>query len=81
MMLECGKEWMHKTKHAETARDANLAKQEGFDQLCDLYRRFAFEPVTGMVDLQRSLRTAPAVRLDSPAVVLVGAPNVGKSSM
>eukprot|EP00535_Pseudo-nitzschia_heimii_P000982 CAMPEP_0197187596 /NCGR_PEP_ID=MMETSP1423-20130617/16162_1 /TAXON_ID=476441 /ORGANISM="Pseudo-nitzschia heimii, Strain UNC1101" /LENGTH=537 /DNA_ID=CAMNT_0042639223 /DNA_START=346 /DNA_END=1959 /DNA_ORIENTATION=+ len=81
MILESGKEWIYKCKHAETAREANIAKQEGFEALLDLYYTFAFQPVEGMVDLQRSLRSAPAVALDAPAVVLVGAPNVGKSSI
>jgi len=81
MILETGKEWVHKAKYAETAKEANLAKEEGVAHLLSLYKEFAFEPVSGMVDLQRSLRSAPAVQLDSPAVVLVGAPNVGKSSI
>lgn len=81
LLLECGKDWMYRTKHAESAREANIAKQEGCDQLLQLYQEFAVEPVSGICDLQRSLRTAPAVQLDSPAVVLVGAPNVGKSSI
>jgi GTP1/Obg family GTP-binding protein len=38
-------------------------------------------PWTGVMELQRSLRNAPVVRLDCPAVVLVGAPNTGKSSI
>ena len=81
MILESGKEWIYKCKHAETAKEANMAKQEGSDALMGLYKEFAFAPVAGMVDLQRSLRSAPAVQLDAPAVVLVGAPNVGKSSI
>jgi nucleolar GTP-binding protein len=81
MILESGKEWIYKCKHAETAKEANMAKQEGFEALLDLFDTFAFQPVEGMVDLQRSLRSAPAVALDAPAVVLVGAPNVGKSSI
>ena len=81
MILESGKEWIYKCKHAETAKEANIAKQEGTEALLDLFYTFAFQPVEGMVDLQRSLRSAPAVALDAPAVVLVGAPNVGKSSI
>ena len=34
-----------------------------------------------MAELHKSLRNVPIVRLDCPAVVLVGAPNVGKSSI
>ncbi|VEU34727.1 unnamed protein product [Pseudo-nitzschia multistriata] len=81
MILEAGKEWIYKCKHAETAREANAARQDGTAALLDLFDEFAFQPVAGMVDLQRSLRSAPAVELDAPAVVLVGAPNVGKSSI
>jgi hypothetical protein len=36
-------------------------------------------PWVGIMELQRSLRNASVVRLDFPAVVLVGAPNVRKS--
>ena len=46
-----------------------------------LFEQIAAPPVTQIVELQKSLRNVPAVRLDTPAVVLVGAPNVGKSSI
>lgn len=81
MILESGKEWIYKCKHADSAREANMAKEEGSRALLDLFDAFAFQPVEGMVDLQRSLRSAPAVALDAPAVVLVGVPNVGKSTI
>lgn len=81
MILEAGKEWVHKAKYAETAKEASMYTQEGIDRLLDLYQEFAYEPVASILDLQRSLRSAPAVQLDTPAVVLVGAPNVGKSSI
>jgi nucleolar GTP-binding protein len=80
-ILEAGKDWMYRAKNAETAKEATEVTKEGTDRLLDLYRELAFEPVAAMVDLQRSLRSAPAVQLDTPAVVLVGAPNVGKSSI
>eukprot|EP00980_Cylindrotheca_fusiformis_P011360 scaffold2632_cov86-Cylindrotheca_fusiformis.AAC.1 len=81
MILECGKEWIYKTKHAETAKDANNIANDGMIRLMELYEEYAFEPVSGILELQRSLRSAPAIQLDTPAVVLVGAPNVGKSSI
>jgi nucleolar GTP-binding protein len=81
IILEAGKDWVHKAKHAETAREATQFTKDGTDRLLDLYKQLAFEPVASMVDLQRSLRSAPAVQLNTPAVVLVGAPNVGKSSI
>mmetsp|Transcript_5636 Transcript_5636/g.13282 ORF Transcript_5636/g.13282 Transcript_5636/m.13282 type:complete len:480 (-) Transcript_5636:2202-3641(-) len=81
MLLEAGKEWVYKAKHAETAREADMYATQGAERMLDLYQEFAFEPVSGILELQRSLRSAPAVQLDTPAVVLVGAPNVGKSSI
>jgi len=81
LLVATGKDWMYQTKHADTAKEANVAKQEGMESLLSLYEEWVVEPVAGMVDLQRSLRSAPAVQLDAPAVVLVGAPNVGKSSI
>jgi nucleolar GTP-binding protein len=80
-LLEAGKEWVYKAKHAETAKEANMYAKEGAQSMLDMYQEFAFEPVTGILELQRSLRSAPAVQLDTPAIVLVGAPNVGKSSI
>ncbi|CAB9503997.1 Nucleolar GTP-binding protein 1 [Seminavis robusta] len=81
MLLEAGKDWVAKAKNAETAREANEAMEEGTECLLDLYQQLAAEPVTGIVALQSSLRSAPAIQLDTPAVVLVGVPNVGKSSI
>ncbi len=81
MLLEAGKEWVYKAKHAETAKEANSYTIEGIERLLELYQEFAYEPVASILDMQRSLRSAPAVKLDTPAVVLVGAPNVGKSSI
>lgn len=81
MLLEAGKEWVYKAKHAETAKEADMYATEGAARMFAMYEQFAFEPVSGILELQRSLRSAPAVQLDTPAVVLVGAPNVGKSSI
>jgi nucleolar GTP-binding protein len=81
MLLEAGKDWVAKAKYAETAKEADEAVKEGTERMMDLYKEFAFEPVAGILGLQRDLRSAPAVELDTPAVVLVGAPNVGKSSI
>ena len=81
MLLEAGKDWVARAKYAETAKEADEAVTEGTERMMDLYKEFAFEPVAGILGLQRDLRSAPAVELDTPAVVLVGAPNVGKSSI
>lgn len=80
-LLECTKDWIAYTKESPTAREAADAMEEGCDRLIGLFQELASPSVKQIVDLQRSLRTVPAVRLDTPAVVLVGAPNVGKSSI
>ena len=54
-----------------------MAMEEGSDYLLNLYQQFAAEPVNGILELQRSLRSAPVIQLDTPAIVLVGVPNVG----
>jgi nucleolar GTP-binding protein len=81
MILEAGKDWIAKVKNAETAREAGQSMQEGKDGLFELFQTYASPAVSGLVELQRSLRSAPIVQLDTPAVVLVGSPNVGKSSI
>jgi nucleolar GTP-binding protein len=81
ILLEAGKDWVAKAKYAETAKEADMFATEGAERLLELYEEFAYEPVMGVLQLQSSLRSAPAVQLDTPAVVLVGAPNVGKSSI
>eukprot|EP00521_Asterionellopsis_glacialis_P006672 CAMPEP_0195287352 /NCGR_PEP_ID=MMETSP0707-20130614/4446_1 /TAXON_ID=33640 /ORGANISM="Asterionellopsis glacialis, Strain CCMP134" /LENGTH=456 /DNA_ID=CAMNT_0040347101 /DNA_START=24 /DNA_END=1394 /DNA_ORIENTATION=- len=80
-ILASGKDWISKIKNAETAREADDVTQEGQDSLLELYDVLAAPAVSGILGVQRSLRSAPVVRLDTPAVVLVGAPNVGKSSI
>jgi GTP1/Obg family GTP-binding protein len=37
--------------------------------------------IGNLIDIQRQLRNIPIVQLHIPTVVLVGAPNVGKSSI
>lgn len=80
-LLLAGKDWTAAAKNAETAREASDVMREGEERMYDLFRSLAAGPVSDVVDLQKGLRSAPAVRLDAPAVVLVGSPNVGKSSI
>ena len=80
-ILLAGKDWTAKAKNAETARSAMEAMEEGEAALCSIFRELAGDSIDGLLELQKSLRTTPAVRLDTPAVVLVGSPNVGKSSI
>lgn len=81
MILDACKDWIGKVKNAPTAREADVALQEGTDAVFQLFQSFADAPISGLVQLQKSLRTAPVVELDTPTMVLVGYPNVGKSSI
>ena len=80
-VLELSKDWIAKIKATPTARDAYECTEEAKEQITGVFLELLSEPWGGVMELQRSLRTTPAVRLDCPAVVLVGAPNVGKSSI
>jgi len=80
-VLIAGKDWTAKAKHAETAREAMDIMREGEERMYTLFEELAGKPTKLIIELQKALRTTPAVRLDTPAVVLVGAPNVGKSSI
>ena len=72
---------MAAAKNAETAKEAGEIRISGSDRLLKIFEEIASPPVAQIFELQKSLRNVPAVRLDTPAVVLVGAPNVGKSSL
>lgn len=74
-ILISGKDWVAKAKNAESARDAMQVMEEGEAALCETYSVLAGDAVDGLLELQKSLRTTPAVQLDTPAVVLVGSPN------
>ena len=80
-LLIAGKDWTAKAKNAESAREAMDTMREGEEKMYVLFEELAEKPIKLIIELQKALRTTPAVRLDTPAVVLVGAPNVGKSSI
>jgi len=80
-VLEAGKDWVAYAKTAPTARDASAAMKDGTVRLCNLFDEICAPYVLQIVQLQQSLRNAPCIRLDTPAIVLVGSPNVGKSSI
>lgn len=81
MILEAAKDWIFKIKNADTSRNANLYTEEGIESLIQLYETYASPSIHQLMEIQKSLRTTPIVQVDTPAVVLVGAPNVGKSSI
>jgi len=80
-LLQLGKDWISKIKSAESAREAYECTEEAKEVMGRVFLDLIEGPWSGVTELQKSLRNVPIVRLDCPAVVLVGAPNVGKSSI
>lgn len=76
-LLQLGKDWIAKIKTSESAREAYDNTEEAKEVLAKVFLDLIEEPYGGVRELQKSLRNVPFVRLDCPAVVLVGAPNVG----
>ncbi|KAL3807187.1 hypothetical protein ACHAXA_006680 [Cyclostephanos tholiformis] len=80
-LLQLSKDWITKIKTSSSTREAYETTEEAKESIGRAFVDLIDVPWTGIMELQRSLRNAPVVRLDCPAVVLVGAPNVGKSSI
>ena len=77
-VMELSKDWISKIKSAESAREAYEFTEEGKESVGRVFDDLLGDCWGGMVEIQRALRKVPMVRLDCPAVVLVGAPNVGE---
>lgn len=77
-VIELSKDWIVKIKAAESAREAYEFTEEGKESVGKVFDDLLGDCWSGMADIQRALRKVPMVRLDCPAVVLVGAPNVGE---
>ena len=80
-LLILSKDWISKIKSAPSARESFEYTEQAQEILGKVFMDLIQEPWGGVMELQKSLRNVPIVRLDQPAVVLVGAPNVGKSSI
>ena len=77
-LLQLSKDWISKIKAAQSAKEAYECTQEAKEIMGKVFLDLIEEPWGGVMELQKSLRNVPVVRLDCPAVVLVGAPNVGR---
>jgi nucleolar GTP-binding protein len=79
------KDYASKISQAETALDCKNLFEEGVEQLKLLYTDSLTNPASiGMKELgeiHKKLRKVPVIQQDLPTIVLVGAPNVGKSSI
>ena len=79
-MLTMGKEYSSRAKNGKTERETKAVREEGFK---NIEARFVksqakFEKLKEMA---KKLRRLPVAELETPTVAMVGAPNVGKSSL
>ena len=79
-MLTMGKEYSSRAKNGKTEKEAKAVREEGFK---NMEARFVksqakFEKLKEMA---KKLRRLPVAELETPTVAMVGAPNVGKSSL
>lgn len=83
MVLEYGKEAISYTKNECTnSKDIMTALEEYEVKINELFLHHLTAPLLNLVSLQRALRMSlPSIQFYTPAVVLIGAPNVGKSSI
>ncbi|GMI25584.1 hypothetical protein TeGR_g9875 [Tetraparma gracilis] len=80
-VLSESKDMCVRIKAAPTARESLELFEQLEAELKERYLSLASPPVQKLMGLQKDLRSAPSIRLDAPACVLVGSPNVGKSSI
>ncbi|KAL7519652.1 hypothetical protein ACHAWX_004411 [Stephanocyclus meneghinianus] len=80
-IMTLAKDWIAKIKNSQTAKEAHQYTEEAKASIERIFQDLLDDSWGRMIELQRALRGVPMVTLDSPAVVLVGAPNVGKSSI
>lgn len=80
-LLLASKDWIFKGKEAPTSKEAGQILIHGQERLLELFEQLLYHPLLTLMQLQNAMGKTPVVKLDAPAMVLVGAPNVGKSSI
>jgi nucleolar GTP-binding protein len=81
-VVSTGKAYASRAKQAGTAAEALEVLEDGSAELLRIMgRQRTASLLMEMLEVQKALKRVPVVELDSPTVVLVGAPNVGKSSI
>lgn len=81
------KEYASKGKNASTSQLAKDILIEGMEKIEDIYKQEDINNTSlsstliDLVNIQKELRKIPVIELNTPTVVLVGSPNVGKSTI
>jgi len=79
-LLEVGKGHAARAAKAGSKYDCMLCRDEGFAEMETIYRK-DMNAVDSLKNMAKDLRMLPVVEPEVPTLVLVGAPNVGKSSL
>ncbi|KAL0547973.1 hypothetical protein IC582_012412 [Cucumis melo] len=79
-VVSLGKEHASLCAKSLTKRDAEESLSEGMKKVEEAYIHQA-KAVDDLLHIAKTLRAMPVVDLDKPTLCLVGAPNVGKSSL
>ena len=80
-MLSIGKQHAARAAKAKGPKDAVGVREAGFEEMEAYFKRNAKQPVDELKEIAKTLRRLPVAELETPTVALVGAPNVGKSSL
>ena len=79
-MLGIGKGYASQVTKTTVLKDATNLREKGFAEMEAYYRKYA-RCVDDLKSIAKLLRRLPVAELETPTVALVGAPNVGKSSL
>jgi nucleolar GTP-binding protein len=80
-MLSIGKQHAARASKAKGPKDAVMIREAGFEEMESYFKRHGKKPVDDLKEIAKTLRRLPVAELETPTVALVGAPNVGKSSL
>ncbi|XP_057437218.1 nucleolar GTP-binding protein 1 [Lotus japonicus] len=75
-----GKEQASLCAKSTTKREAEERLNEGLKKIEEIFAQER-EVVDNLLDIAKTLRAMPVINLETPTLCLVGAPNVGKSSL
>ncbi|CAH9097891.1 unnamed protein product [Cuscuta epithymum] len=79
-VVSVGKEHASLCAKSSTKREAEERLSEGMKNLEDIFQSEG-KAVDELMDIAKTLRAMPVIDLETPTLCLVGAPNVGKSSL
>ena len=79
-LLGVGKGFSAQVTKTTGIKDAEAVREQGFKEVEAFYRRSS-RHVDDLKSIAQLLRRLPVAELETPTVALVGAPNVGKSSL